>query len=109
MQIDIANLRVVLYQALIETRDGRTIGKVYSNKEQSNITFRISCCHGDLGPYLETKLIVNALVAMYFLDNKYSIYSRIYNSSIETYNAYILSNANLQDIPKAIYKTHMFD
>jgi hypothetical protein len=104
-----ANLRVVSYRALIETRDGRTIGKVHGGKEQSDITFRISCCHGDLGPYLETKLTVNAPVAMHLPNNKYSIYSRIYSGSIETYDVHVLSDADLHDVPKAVRKTNMFD
>jgi hypothetical protein len=95
---------------LIETIGGRTIGNVHGGKEeQPDITFRISCRHGDLGPYLETKLTVNAPVTMHLPNNKYSIYSKIYSSSIETYKAHVLSDTDLQDVPKAVRKTHKFD
>src|SRR5436190_21636235 len=99
------------YRAVIEASPGHTIGSVHGGKKytQPDITRRSTCCHEDLGPYLETKLTVAAPASMDCTENKYSIYSKLYSDLIPTYKVELLNEELLVNVPDAVRKTHLCD
>ena len=96
---------------MIEASPGYTIGSVHGGKKytQPDITLRITCHHEALGPYLETKLTVAAPASMGCAENKYSIYSKLYSDSIQTYKVELLNEELLVSISDVVHKTHLFN
>src|SRR5436190_1812759 len=105
------NQKPFSYRAVIEASPGHTIGSVHGGKKytQPDITLRITCRHEALGPYLETKLTVAAPASMGCTENKYSIYSKLYSDSIQTYKVELLNEELLVNVPDAVCKTHLFN
>src|SRR5436190_336417 len=105
------NQKPFSYRAVIEASPGHTIGSVHGGKKytQPDITLKITCHHEALGPYLETKLTVAAPASMGCAENKYSIYSKLYSDSIQTYKVELLNEELLVSVSDAVRKTHLFD
>lgn len=106
-----AECKAIPYRALVETLDGHTIGSVHGGRidAQPDVSLKISCCHGDLGPYLQTKLTVLAPVSIGCPENKYHAFSKLYCDCIEGYEITQLTADNIQKVPEFVRKARKFD
>jgi hypothetical protein len=104
--------RAVSYRVLVETRDSKTIGSIHGFKKDRvpDVSLKISCRHGDLGPYLETKLTVLAPASMGSLENKHYAFSKLYSGSFNAAPIVtLLTLDNLEGVPQFVRDTHKFD
>jgi hypothetical protein len=99
------------YRAALRALDMKAFGSVHGGKKgaELDVTVKLSCHDGELGPYLEVKLTVTAPASMHCPENKYSTYSKLYTGSIDSYKHELISEDKLEDVPAEIRNTRFFD
>jgi len=99
------------YRAALRALDLKAFGCIHGGKKdaQPDVSVKLSCHRGDLGPYLEVKLTVAAPTSMHLPDNKQSTFSTLYTQSLVNCEHDLVTQDNIEEVPKEIRETHRFD